>query len=126
MNDEISATIEKLENERYESMLAKDVAKLDSLLDERLRYIHSSGVVDTKQSYLSGLSDGMWDYRKITREDQTIVPLGDSALVFNHLMIDLVVKGVQKTVDSNALAVWARSEAGWRLVAVQSAALPKG
>lgn len=126
MTDEISATIAGLEDERYRAMLAKDDARLDQLLDERLRYIHSSGVVDSKASYLSGLREGVWDYRAITRDDQTIVPLGDAALVFCHLKIDLVVRGTAKKVDSRALAVWSRTDHGWRLVAVQSGSLATG
>lgn len=126
MSDEISAVVAGLEDERYRAMLAKDDARLDQLLDERLRYIHSSGVVDSKESYLSGLREGVWDYRAITRDDQTIVPLGDAALVFCHLKIDLVVRGSAKKVDSRALAVWSRTDRGWRLVAVQSGSLATG
>ena len=118
-------TIETFENERYQAMLGKDIERLDALLDERLRYIHSNGVVDSKESYLSGLRDGVWDYRDIVRKDQTITLLDGTALVFNHLMIDLVVNGVEKKVDSRALAVWTCADGQWRLVAIQSAAQAK-
>ncbi|MDF8357652.1 nuclear transport factor 2 family protein [Ensifer adhaerens] len=118
-------TIEQFENDRYRAMLEKDIRRLDELLDERLRYIHSNGVVDSKESYLSGLRDGVWDYREIVRKDQRITPLDGSALVFNHLMIDLVVNGAAKKVDSRALAVWTLSDGKWRLVAIQSAAQVK-
>lgn len=123
MTDQISELVAGLDDERYHAMLAKDVAKLEELLDPRLRYTHSNGVVDTKDSYLKGLKEGVWDYKAISREDQTIIPLGDAALVFNHLQIDLVVRGTAKKVDSLALAVWSRSDGPWRLVAVQSGSL---
>ena len=52
--------IERLEDERYDAMLSKNVTALDRLLHEDLLYVHSSGVADSKGSYLAGLRDGVW------------------------------------------------------------------
>ncbi len=120
MPEEVEIEIAGLEDLRYEAMLNKDIASLDRLLDERLRYVHSSGVIDTKETYLRGVSQGVWNYRHFERGEQVIVPHGETALVFNRLTIDLDVNSVPKRVDGRALAVWAKTPHGWRLVAVQS------
>ena len=117
--------IERLEDERYAAMVAKDVKALERLLDEQLVYMHSSGVADSKQSYLSGLRDGVWDYQRIVRTEQTVKVSGDTALVFNRLAISIKVRGVQKELDNRALAVWVRRDGAWRLLALQSGAVPK-
>jgi hypothetical protein len=113
-----------LEEQRYAAMVAGDVATLDRLLDDALTYTHSSGVVDTKASYIGGVRDKVWEYKTIARENERVVVRGDCGLVFCRLKIDLNVRGAPKKVDSNALAVWVRDGAAARLVAVHSAAVP--
>lgn len=122
MTDE--AQIRDLEKRRFAAMLAGDVATLEALLDDELRYTHSSGVVDSKQSYLKGVRDKVWEYKDIRTSEERIVVRGDAALVFCRLQIDLDVRGAPRKVDSQALAVWSRASGRWRLVAVHSTARP--
>ncbi len=117
------ADVHDLEEQRYRAMLGADLATLDRLLDGALTYTHSSGVVDTKASYLAGIRDKVWEYKDITRQNERVVVRGDTALVFCRLRIDLLVKGAPKKVESNALAVWVRDRGECRLVAVHSAAV---
>jgi ketosteroid isomerase-like protein len=122
--DTSAAEILRLEDERYAAMLAKDVTALERLLDEQLVYVHSSGVADTRESYLRGLRE-TWDYRRINRSDQTVRVSGDTALVFNRLEIGIEVDGVRKELDNRALAVWVRRGGAWRLIGLQSGVLRK-
>ena len=123
MSEDVSSRIVALEDERYAAMLSGDAGKLDRLLDDRLRHVHSSGHVDSKASWMSNFG-GLRQYRSIERQDQTIVPLGDSALVFNTLHIDVQVADVLRKVDARALAVWNKSCGAWRVVAVFLATIP--
>jgi hypothetical protein len=112
--------VRDLEEQRYRAMLAADVATLDRLLDDALTYTHSSGVVDTKASYLAGVRDELWEYKSIARENERVVVRGHAALVFCRLRIDLLVRGAPRKVESNALAVWAGDGQQCRLLAVHS------
>ena len=112
------------EDERYAAMLAGDVGALERLLHDDLVYMHSSGVADTKASYLEGLRDGVWDYRRIQRGDATLKVRPTLALVFNRVSMSIAVRGVAKQLDNRALAVWVPSAGGWQLVALQSGAIP--
>ncbi len=125
MQNDSTAEIVRLEEERYAAMLSKDVTALERLLDEDLVYMHSSGISDTKESYLRGLKDGVWDYLRISRTEQTVKVKGDIALVFNRLAISIKVRGVLKELDNRALAVWVRRDGAWRFLALQSGAVPK-
>lgn len=116
--------IRALEGQRYAAMLRGDAAALEALFDDALTYTHSSGVVDTKASYLAGVRDKVWTYREITRENERFVVRGHCGLVFCRLKIDLDVKGTPRKVDSNALAVWIETGGETRLVAVHSAGVP--
>lgn len=120
----VEGQIRQLEEQRYAAMLAGDVAALDRLLDDALTYTHSSGVVDTKASYIAGVRDKVWEYKTIARENERVVVRGGCGLVFCRLKIDLNVRGAPKKVDSNALAVWVEDGGRTRLVAVHSAGIP--
>lgn len=115
-------TIATLEDERYAAMVAGDIPTLDRLLDPSLRYIHSSGGTDSKDSYLEAFASGRFRYREIKRSEQAIQAVGDAALVLNRMDIDILVDGVAKQIAARALAVWSRAAGHWRLVCVQSTA----
>ena len=114
------AHVRALEEQRYRAMLGADLATLDQLFDEALTYTHSSGVIDTKSSYLAGVRDKLWEYKNIARENERVVLRSNAALVFCRLRIDVVVRGAPRKVDSNALAVWVREGQQTRLLAVHS------
>jgi ketosteroid isomerase-like protein len=122
MAEDVSSAIAALEDERYTAMLSGDTETLDRLLDDRLRHVHSSGRVDDKTSWLSSFAR-LWRYRAIERQDQVIVPVGDSALVFNTLHIEVEVPEGLRKVDARALTVWSRSSGAWRVVTVFLAAI---
>ncbi|MGA3250670.1 MAG: nuclear transport factor 2 family protein [Paraburkholderia sp.] len=121
---QVSEQIQQLEDARFAAMVGKDVATLDRLLDDKLIYMHSTGISDTKSSYLEGLRTGVWDYQSVDRADQRIQADGDVVLVFCKMSIRLISRGVVRAFDSRALAVWVRKADGWRLLAVQSGAIP--
>ena len=115
-----------LEQRRFKAMIAGDAAELDRLLHRDLKYTHSSGAVDTKDSYTRGVREKLWDYRSIKTGNEVVSIYGDTALVHCRLQIDLKVKDVPRQVDSLALTVWIRDEGRWQVVAVHSTAHPKG
>ncbi len=116
--------LRKLEKQRYAAMLKGDAATLEVLYDDALTYMHSSGVVDTKASYVAGVRDKIWEYQEISRENERFIVRGSCGLVFCRLKMSLNVKGTPRKVDSNALAVWVESGGQARLVAVHSAGIP--
>jgi len=115
-----------LEQRRFDAMIAGDAGALEALLHRDLKYTHSSGTVDTKDSYVRGVREKLWDYRSIETENETASVYGDTAIVHCRLRIDLTVKGVPRQVDSLALAVWIKDDGRWQVVAVHSTAHPKG
>lgn len=120
---DISA-LEELEDQRYAAMLAADTATLDEMLHEDAIYSHSTGGIDTKEVYLAALRDKVTVYKTVERDDQTVRVTGDIGLVFNHVQINADHKGNDLHLDNRLLAVWARDDGVWRLLAIQSGAIP--
>lgn len=121
----LAQEIRRLEEERCEAMLSQDVAVLEQLLDDELAYTHSSGVVDTKGSYITGVKEKLWHYQSIDRRDELLLLRDNHALVFNRTLMDIDIAGVPRKLDNNTLAVWSRSvDNQWRFIALHSSPRP--
>lgn len=118
-----AAAIEALESRRYAAMTGPDLTALTELLHDDLIYTHSSGVVDTKASYLDALASGRLRYQSAVCSDTSVRLLGTTALVAGRSAIEIVVSGTHKALRLRFLAVWTETPAGWRFIAWQSAAL---
>jgi ketosteroid isomerase-like protein len=114
-----------LERRRFKAMCEGDAGALDELLHRDLTYTHSTGAVDRKDSYTSGVRERLWDYRSIKTSDEIVSIHGGTALIHCRLRIDLTVKDVPKTVDSVALTVWVEDAGRWQVAAVHSTPYPQ-
>ena len=114
-----------LEERRYAAMLAGDAEVLEELLHPELAYMHSTVELESKQSYLDTLRAGTSAYKSIRCDDQTIRIHGDVGLVFHHLEADVVFEGNARHLDNRLLAVWARDDGDWRMLALQSGPVPR-
>ena len=114
-----------LEQRRFKAMIAGDAGELETLLHRDLKYTHSSGAVDSKDSYTRGVCEKLWDYQSIKTSSETVSVHDDTALVHCRLQIDLEVKGAPRQVDSIALTVWIKDEGRWQVLAVHSTPDPK-
>jgi hypothetical protein len=112
------------EEARRQAMLAADVAKLGTLLSDTLAYTHSTGVTDSKQSYLQLLASGALRYETLEFAAPQARLMGAAGLV-SAVMHATVRKGeARREIASTYLAVWEHTAAGWVLQAVQATALP--
>ena len=118
-NTEI-ATLAALEARRYEAMLAGDAEVLEGLLHPDLAYMHSTGELESRQSYLATLRAGSSSYKMIKYDEQTIRIHGDVGLVFHHLEAEVVFEGNPRHLDNRLLAVWVSDAGGWKMLALQS------
>jgi Domain of unknown function (DUF4440) len=124
MDDDVRAVL-AAEDLRYDALLGPDLETLDRLFDERLSYAHSSGVRDTKAEYLAKIERGYYVYHRLDHPVERVDVLGDTAVVVGRMSSDLLVDGTAKTIDNLALAVWARADGDWRLIAYASTPLPR-
>ena len=117
-------TILALEDRRYQAMIDADVAVLDELCAPNLRYTHTNGAHDTKESFLKRVADGYFDYRRIDHPVDHVIIEGNAALVFGRMTIEVNREGVHKTMSGYTLSVWFEQAEGWRLVAFQPTLVP--
>lgn len=124
MTTSIEREILELEAERCAAMMAGDDSALDRLFHEDMIYTHSSGLADTKASFIGAIESGKFDYRKIEHTKERVRLYGDTALVSGEARIDIDVDGAPRTLSLCYLAAWTRTQVGWKFVAWQSASIP--
>ena len=116
--------IRELEDRRYRAMIEGDVKTLDALLGDGLVYTHSSGLVDSKASYLDKLRSKQVIYRKAERPEETIQAQGDTAVITGEMRLEVLLDGQPKALRNRFMNVWTRCPRGWQMVALQSTPLP--
>src|SRR5262245_31726886 len=70
-----------LEDKRYAAMCSGDFAALEAMLHDELLYTHSSGLADTKGTWLASLRSGKTKYKSAACSDRKVRLAGDTALV---------------------------------------------
>jgi ketosteroid isomerase-like protein len=116
---EVAALIAKLEDERYDAMLACDIGTLERLLSQSLVYGHSNGGRDSRAAFLTKLAEGAFVYHQISHPIEQIQVFGPVALVFGSMEAEVSLRGQDRAVRNAVLAIWAQENDGWRLVAFQ-------
>jgi hypothetical protein len=122
MTQDVSAAVMEAESRRCAAMLAGDVNALGSLLDERLHFNHATGTVDHKAGYLAKIAAGRITYAAIDWSEQTVIALGDAAVLTGRMTMLVRVEQTEKRLENRVITVWAYHDE-WRLVAFQSTPL---
>ena len=116
------------EQRRRDAMLAGDSAALEDLLSEAIVYVHSTGVHDTRDSYLRKIRDGAIRYLRLELCDLQAQVLPGVDLVTGTMQATVLKGGQEKPVSSVFLTVWVPEpsdmEGAWRLRAHQGTSLP--
>lgn len=108
---------------RAAAMVAGNIEAHAKLLDERLMYTHSSGNIDSRESYLEGLRAGEWIYHSVDIPEPEHRALIDNQVITNGLMsVSMTVRATGQTVSRQirATSVWIRRGPEWRLLVSHS------
>lgn len=116
--------VAELEDRRYDAVVRGDLAAFAALAHPELVYAHSSGVVDTLDSYLEKLRSGFYVYHRIEHPVDRVVLAGDTAVVVGEMHAEITAGGTDKQLANCAVAVWVHGDDGWRLLSFQGTPLP--
>jgi len=110
------ADIAAAEQSLYRAIIAQDFAALRELLADDVVYIHSTAVAESKDAYLDGVRDGLYDYAAIDSRDVTLRILGDAAIQTGTVVMSVGARSEPKTpITLLFTLVWKREQRGWRL-----------
>ena len=106
---------------RVSALINGDRTTLDAVLDETLTYGHADGRVQTKAELLAALSSGSVTYHSYDGPPPLVRMHGELALLSGVAELQASARGMRVQLSLRYLAVYARRESAWKLVAYQSA-----
>lgn len=111
------------EEARTAALEHSDVAALERIMADDVTYIHASGKVDTKKSYLDAIRSGQLHYISWKAKNLQVRVLGDSAVINGEYAVRVTDSRVQPTpfdINIFILTVYARRDGHWQQIAWQS------
>jgi ketosteroid isomerase-like protein len=98
-----------LEDKRFGAMIARDFKALEAMLHGDLLYTHSSGVTDTKATWLQAMQSGKTKYQSVNCTDRKVRVIGEVALVTGRAAIEAEIGGQPRSLKLLFLNAWAKT-----------------
>jgi ketosteroid isomerase-like protein len=119
------AAILALDKQWSDSIVKGDTATLEKLLSDDLVYAHSTGIVDTKASYIAKIKERRQVYKSFEQHKPTVNIYKDSAVTFSYVR----VTGTNQAglFDDKVMLIhfWVKQNNIWRLAAHQTTKIDK-
>lgn len=107
----------QLSKDKWQWMADKDVEKLDKLFDEKSKFLHMSGTWK-KAEELEIIKTGSIWYKKATIHDSAIEISGNTAIVWNRITLESVVRGSDAKVEFTVTEVYQKQKKNWKMLAL--------
>ena len=121
------SSLKAADKARVEAMQSGNRAQLGRVFSDELRYAHSNGIVDSKDSLIETLSTGKTKYLAYDYEERHFsFPAPGVALMSGRAHIKAEAGGTLMDNVLSFLAVWREEQGQWRFLAWQSCRLPNG
>ena len=110
-------TLIQLSLDKWQWMSDKDVDKLDKLFDAKAKFVHMSGTWK-KDEELDIIKTGRIWYRKATVKDTAVEIVGNTAIVWNRITLDAVVREQVAVTEFTVTEVYQKQGKDWKMLAL--------
>lgn len=118
------STLQAADDARMAAMKSADRNKLTAIFSDDLRYSHSTGVVDTKTSFIDVLTQGTTKYLSVNYEERNFTfPAPGIALMTGRAKFKIGTPNGEIDPTLAFLAVWREEHGRWKFLAWQSCKL---
>ena len=118
------ADVLRADENRFEAMRKEDWNALDLALADDLTYVHSTARLESKAEHVANLRAGKPHYRGIAPRDRKARVHGDIGVVTGVSEMHVERDGKEQRFTVRYLAVYAKTQGMWRMIAWQSTRVP--
>ena len=123
---QLAAQIAALEQRLYRAQIAGSVADIEPMLCADLRYLHSTGVTETRREYLQGVRNQLYEYGQIASRSVRLCVSEDLAIQDGIVDMTVSARGAPKAMIHLLFClVWRREGAQWKLLYRQATRIPE-
>lgn len=106
-----------LSKDKWQWMSDKNVDKLSELFSDKSKFVHMSGTWK-KDEELEIIKTGSIWYRKATIHDTAIEITGETAIVWNRITLESLVRGNEAKVEFTVTEVYQKEGKNWKMLAL--------
>jgi ketosteroid isomerase-like protein len=107
----------QLSKDKWKWMADKDVDKLAKLFDEKAKFVHMSGTWKTAEELEIIKTGSIW-YKEAKVHDTAIEVSGNTAIVWNRITLDAVVRGNVAVTEFTVTEVYQKQGKSWKMLAL--------
>ena len=124
-DDAAIAQVRNAERDLYRAQVARDRDALREMLAPDLVYVHSTAVAETREQYLDGIAEGLYEYESIASRDVRVRVHGDAAFVDGICDMRVGAHGGHAALLHLVFVLaWIRRDGAWRLVHRHAVRMP--
>ncbi|MBI2689484.1 MAG: nuclear transport factor 2 family protein [Acidobacteria bacterium] len=112
--------VKTAEHAWLDGITKNDFPKLEKVLADDLFYLHSTGVVDTKASYIGSMKSGKQRYAAGKINDLKVRIYGTTAVINGDANFEFITDGKPGKSHLKYTHVFVKGGKGWQLVSHQS------
>jgi hypothetical protein len=106
-----------LSKDKWQWMADKDVDKLSVLFHDKSKFVHMSGTWK-KDEELEIIKSGTIWYKKATLHDSAVEIVGETAIVWNRITLESVVRGSDAKIEFTVTEVYKKERKDWKMLAL--------
>ncbi|RZS96798.1 nuclear transport factor 2 family protein [Cecembia calidifontis] len=107
----------QLSMDKWQWMADKDIAKLTPLFHPQAKFVHMSGTWTTPRELEIIETGSIW-YKKATVHDSAVEIVGKTAIVWNRITLESVVRGNDAKVEFTVTEVYQKKGKNWQMLAM--------
>lgn len=105
----------QLSVDKWQWMSDKDMDKLEKLFDAKAKFVHMSGTWKKGEELEIIKSGSIW-YKKATVKDTAVEIAGNTAIVWNRITLDAVVRENVVVTEFTVTEVYQKQESEWKML----------
>jgi hypothetical protein len=113
----IEQEVIQLSKQKWEWMADKNITKLESLFDNKSKFVHMSGTWK-KDEELDIIKTGRIWYKNAKIHDVAIETFGKTAILWNRITLEAIVRGSEVVTEFTVTETYQKQGNGWKLLAL--------
>jgi hypothetical protein len=113
----VGKEITELSRQKWQWMAEKDVDKLAALFHDQSKFVHMSGTWGKAQEIDIIKTGSIW-YKKAEVHQVAVEVVNDTAILWNRITLDAVVRGAEVSNPFTATEVYKKEGGAWKLLAL--------